>query len=195
MTIPKLDALTDWTIARCMTDELEAYLKSDVLYWAITASNPLGTKMPQLTIGGLLEALVRAEAAQTDLTADQQAALPALRQQHDRIRSDRPVAYAGKAVREFNSRLDAWNTFLDDAQRKPADVAGYYPHEVRTRAKAHLLAQTLGADLPAANRARLSRLDARLLPMLQPGAFVWDARLTAAFPQDACWWLYGHLID
>lgn len=195
MTIPKLDAFTDWTIARWMADELDAYLKSDVLYWAIAPHNPLGTKMPQLTIGGLLEALVRAEAAQADLSSDQQAALPAIRHQHDRIRGAHTAAYANKALREFNSRLDAWTTFLDDAQRKPADVAAYYPHEVRARAKAHLLAQALGADLPAANRARLSRLDARLLPMLQPGAFVWDERLKAAFPQDICWWLYGRLID
>jgi hypothetical protein len=195
MTIPTLDAHTDWTIARCMTDELDAYLKSDVLYWTVAPNNPLGTKMPQLTIGGLLEALVRAEAAHADLASDQSTALPAIRQHHDRIRADQPVAYANKALREFNSRLDAWNTYLDDAQRKPADVAAYYPHEVRTRAKAHLLAQSLGRDLPAATRARLSRLDARLLPMLQPGAFVWDERLKAAFPHDICWWLYGHLID
>ena len=195
MTIPGLDAHTDWTIARCMTDELDAYLKSDVLYWAVAPNNPLGTKMPQLTIGGLLEALVRAEAAQADLASDQQATLPAIRQQHDRIRADHPVAYANKALREFNSRLDAWNTYLDDAQRKPANVAAYYPHEVRARAKAQLLAQALGRDLPAATRARLSRLDARLLPMLHPGAFVWDPRLQAAFPQDTCWWLYGRLID
>jgi hypothetical protein len=151
--------------------------------------------MPQLTIGGLLEALVRAEAAQADLTPDQHAALPAIRQQHDRIRDDRPVAYASKAMREFNSRLDAWTTYLDDAQRKPANVTAYYPHEVRARAKAQLLAQALGRDLPAVARARLSRLDARLLPMLQPGAFVWDERLKTAFPQDTCWWLYGRLID
>jgi hypothetical protein len=195
MTIPRLDAPTDWTIARWMTDELAAYLKADVLYWTIASDNPLGTKMPQLTIGGLLEALARAEAAEADLASDQQAALIAMRQQHDRIRADRPVAYASKAVREFNSRLDAWTTYLDDAQRKPVDVAAYYPHEVRTRAKAHLLTQALGRDLPAANRARLSRLDARLLPMLQPGAFVWDERLKAAFPHDTCWWLYGRLID
>jgi hypothetical protein len=195
MTIPKLDAPTDWTIARWMTDELEDYLKSDVLYWTIAPDNPLGTKMPQLTIGGLLEALVRAEAAQADLPPDQLTALPAIRQQHDRTRGARPVAYANKAAREFNSRLDAWNTYLDDAQRKPATVTAYYPHEIRARAKAHLLAQSLGRDLPATARARLSRLDARLLPMLQPGAFVWDERLKVFFPHDTCWWLYGHLID
>lgn len=195
MTLPKLDAYTDWTIARWLTDELDAYLKSDVLYWPIAPDNPLGTKMPQLTIGGLLESLVRAEAARADLTSDQPAALPAIRQHHDRIRAAQPVAYANKALRELNSRLAAWSTYLDDAQRKPADVAAYYPHEVRTRAKAHLLAQALGRDLPTATRARLSRLDARLLLMLQPGDFVWEARLRTAFPQDTCWWLYGHLID
>jgi hypothetical protein len=195
MTIPKLDAQIEFTIARAMTNELEAYLKADVLFWTIAADNPLGAQMPQLTIGGLLEALVRAECGRADLTPDQAAALDALRQQHDRIRDDRPVAYANKAVREFNSRLDVWSNYLDDVQRKPADVAAYYPHEVRTRAKIHLLAQALGRDVPAAAQARLSRLDARLLPMLQPGAFVWDTRLQAAFPNDTCWWLYGHVID
>ncbi len=195
MTIPKLDAQTEWTIARWMADELEAYLKADVLYWTIASSNPLGAQMPQLTIGGLLEAIVRAEAARADLTPDQAAALPAIRQQHDRIRDDRPVAYANKATREINSRLDVWNNYLDDAQRKPADVAAYYPHEVRTRAKAHLLAQALDADLPKAAATRLTHLDARLRGLLQPGEFVWDARLQTAFPKGRCWWLYGHIED
>ncbi len=195
MTIPKLDAQTEFTIARWMADELEAYLKADVLYWTIAPDNPLGAQMPQLTIGGLLEAIVRAEAARADLTPDQSVALTAIRQQHDRIRADRPVAYADKATREINSRLNVWSTYLDDAQRKPAEVAAYYPHEVRTRAKAQLLAQVLGDDLPPEAAARLARLDTRLRTLLQPGAFVWDPRLQAAFPQDTCWWLYGHVID
>ncbi|HZY42754.1 MAG TPA: hypothetical protein VFF59_12230 [Anaerolineae bacterium] len=195
MTIPKLDAATELIISRTFVDELDDYLKSDVLYWPITRATPLGDKLPQLTIGGLLESIGRAEAAANDLTPDQATELSAIRQQHDRLRDARPAAYTSKAAREFASRLDAWSQYLDDATRKPADVAAYYPHEVRTRAKAHLLAQGLGRDLPAATRARQSRLDARLLPMLQPGAFVWDARLQAAFPHDTCWWLYGHLID
>src|SRR5512147_1247189 len=195
MSVPKLDAVTDFTIARTFAAELEAYLKADVLHWPVTHAQPLGDKMPQMTIGGLLEALVRAEAAQDDLTPDQRVELRSIRAEHDRLRADRPVAYGNKAAREINSRLDAWSQYLDDATRKPADVAAYYPHEVRARAKAYLLAQTLGADLPQNLRQRLALLDTRLRPLFKAGDFVWDNRLKSAFPENPCWWLYGHVRD
>lgn len=190
MPIPKLHGETEFIIARAMVDELAAYLKSDVLFWPLAPNNPLGDKMPQLTIGGLLEAQVRAEAAADELSADQRAALNAIKQQHDRIRADQPVAYEQRAVREINSRLNTWATFMDDASRRPNDLA-YYAHEVRTRAKIQLLAQALGAALPAAEKRRINELDARLYEMWEPGAFIWDPRLQGAFPPDSCWWLYG----
>lgn len=190
MSTPRLHGETEFIIARAMADELEAYLKSDVLFWPLPPNNPLGDKMPQLTIGGLLEALVRAEAAADELSADQRAALSAIKQQHDRIRADHPVAYEQHAVREVHSRLNTWATFMDDATRRPNDLA-YYAHEVRARAKIYLLAQVLGAALPIAEKRRINELDARLYEMWEPGAFVWDPRLQAAFPQEACWWLYG----
>jgi len=195
MSKPELHADIDLTIARAFVAELADYLKADVLYWPVTRSHPLGDKMPQLTIGGLLEALVRAEAAQNDLTADQRGELHSIRAEHDRIRDDRPVAYGNKAAREINSRLDAWSQYLDDAARKPADVAAYYPHEVRARAKAYLLTQQIERDLPQNLRQRLALLDTRLQPLFKAGAFVWDDRLQVAFPQSSCWWLYGRLPD
>ncbi len=195
MSKPELHAEIDLTIARTFIAEMVDYLKAEVLYWPITRAQPLGDKMPQLTIGGLLEAIVRAEAAQNDLTPDQRAELQSIRAEHDRLASDRPVAYGNKAAREINSRLDAWSQYLDDAARKPADVAAYYPHEVRARAKAYLLAQQIEHDLPQNVRQRLALLDTRLRPLFKAGAFVWDDRLQAAFPPQPCWWLYGRLPD
>lgn len=195
MPVPKLDGRLELTIARCLTAELEDYLKAAILYWPVASSNRLGDKLPPLTIGNVLDALGRAEAALNDLTPDQAAALSAIRRQHDRLRAARPAAYASKAAREIGSRLDAWSQYLDEAARPPADVAAYYPHEVRTRAKAHVLAQALGRDLPQAAQQRLALSDARLRAMFEPGAFVWDDRLTAAFPQNPCWWLYGRIPD
>jgi hypothetical protein len=195
MPVPKLDGHLELTIARCLTAELEEYLKSAIVYWPVASSNPFGDKMPPLTIGNVLDAIGRAAAAMNDLTPDQAVELTAIRQQHDRIRDAQPAAYASKAAREIGSRLDAWSQYLDEAARPPADVAAYYPHEVRARAKAHVLAQALGRDLPQAAQQRLALSDARLRALFEPGAFVWDDRLKAAFPQNPCWWLYGHLPD
>ncbi len=194
MAIPKLDAGVEVTICQWFADELEAYLKSDVLYWPIASANPLGDKMPQLTIGGLLESFARAQAASHDLTSDQRSTLQAARAKHNRTCDARQAAYLNKAAREINSRLGAWSAYLDEASRKPSDAAPYYPHEVRSRAKAYLLAQALGKDLPASSQQRISSLDARLHAMFKPGSFVWDDRLKVAFPQATCWWLYGQLI-
>jgi hypothetical protein len=195
MGIPKLDGATELTISRTLVDELELYLKSEVLYWPISPLNPLGDKMPPLTIGGLLEAMAWAEAARDELSGTQQAELQTIRQQHDRIRAAHQVAYHSKATREIGSRLDAWSTFLDDAERRPDDVAPYYPHEVRARAKAELLAQALGRELPSAEQQRLNLMDVRLRAMFQPGPFIWDERLKTAFPPHICWWLYGRVPD
>jgi hypothetical protein len=193
MSIPKLDAATEVTIAQWFVGDLEAYLKSDVMYWPITPTNPLGDKMPQLTIGGLLESFARATAALDDLSSDQRSILQAARAGHDRIVAAHRAAYINKAAREINSRLDAWSAYLDDAARKPSEVAAYYPHEVRSRAKVYLLAQTLGQELPSAAQQRMTALDTRLYAMFVPGAFVWDQRLQNMFPKDRCWWLYGQL--
>ncbi len=194
MTIPKLDADSEVIICQSFAAELEAYLKSDVLYWPIATANPLGDKMPRLTIGGLLEAFARADAVIGDLAPDRRAALQAAHATHDRVADDHRIAYTAKAAREINSRLDVWGAYLDDATRKPLDVAPYYPHEVRSRAKAYLLSQALGRDLATNIQQRIIAVDTRLMAMFEPGAFVWDARLQRRFPKDQCWWLYGHLI-
>jgi hypothetical protein len=195
MSIPKLDAATEVTIARWFVDDLEAYLTSDVLYWPIASTNPLGDKMPQLTIGGLLESFARAAVAIDDLSSDQRSILQAARAEHDGIVAAHRAAYLNKAARELNSRLDVWSAYLDDATRKPAEVAAYYPHEVRTRAKAYLLARALGQELPLAVQKRITALDTRLYAMFAPGAFIWDQRLQDKFPKDRCWWLYGRLLE
>jgi hypothetical protein len=195
MHIPKLDGVLDLTICQAMTADLEAYLGSDLLYWPVAQSTPLGARLPQLTIGGLLEHLMRAEAASDDLTSKQDEVLRLTQASLDRIRAAHRAAYTAKALREIDSRLKIWSNYLDDYARQPAEVAAYYPHEVRTRAKLDRLLQELGREVPAAAHQQLERLDNQLRISFVPGAFVWDPRLQAAFPHDRCWWLYGYLPD
>lgn len=179
-----LDADRETTTAQAMLAELDPYLDSDVLFWQ-TAPNTLGDRMPKLTIGGLLEALIRAEAAGAVAVRSMRATL-------EMIRTRRRARYLGRAEQEARSRLHTWSGYLDDYARQPADVAGYYANEVRARLKAELLLNELESEKRGhVERARANVLDERLRATFQAGAFVWDERLKPFFPVDRFWWLYG----
>ncbi len=188
MSIPPLDGNIELAICQRMVADLEDYVKSDVLYWHVTEPNPLGSHMPRLTIGGLLEAQVRAEAAHVDAQA-----VAAVRARHDQIRAAHAALYVNKAIHELHSRLDTWKTdLLDDLGRKEQIL---YAQDVRMRAKIYLLEQALGVDLPAVLKTYREQLDLELYEVFVPGAFVWDERLQPFFPKDPCWWLYGHVLE
>lgn len=187
MSVPKLDGSTELIIVQQMLRDLEDYLKSDTLYWHVAEPNPLGSHMPRLTIGALLEAEVRAEAGDADATQ-----LAAARSQHNRIRAAHPALYVSKAIHELHNRLDAWQANLEDEDRK---TKAFYAQDARVRAKIYLLEKTLGADTPAELQQHREQLDLELYEVFVPGEFIWDVRLQAAFPKGACWWLYGHLLE
>jgi hypothetical protein len=192
MSIPRLDSSTELIISQRMAAELENYLKSDILYWPVSEPNPLGSHMPQLTIGALLEALTRAEAGRMDLLPGQQKELDGVHQQLDRIRAAHPAFYVGKAIHELHSRLTAYQANLADAQRK---TKGLYIQDAHVRAKIYLLEQALGTDMTSELQQLRAQIDQALYEIFVPGDFIWDARLQTAFPKDQCWWLYGHLLE
>ena len=187
MSVPKLDGNTELIIVQHMLRDLEEYLKSDVLYWHVAEPNPLGSHMPQLTIGALLEALIRAEAGGAD-----RAALETARSQLDRIRAAHAARYVRKAIHELHSRLGAWKANLNDESRKSKSS---YAQDARVRAKIFLLENALGADVSVEVQKYREQVDLELFEIFVPGAFIWDARLQAAFPKDPCWWLYGHWLE
>jgi hypothetical protein len=180
-----IDLDFELTAARAMLAELEAYLASDIVFWQ-TAPNALGERMPKMTIGGLLEALMRAEAAGASVQS-MRVSLAAIKARH-------LAQYLSHAEQEARSRLDAWSWYLDDYARNPEDAAGYYPNEVRARLKAELLLDELALEKRGwTERGRAASLDERVRAAFTPGAFVWDARLKSFFPSDRFWWLYGRL--
>jgi hypothetical protein len=169
-----------------MLAELEDYLKSDVVYWQV-ASNPLGARMPKMTIGGLLESLLRAEAGGA-------AGIDAMRAELETVKTRHLVRYLDRAEKETHSRLDAWKWYLDDVQRARADAADYYANEARSRLKAELLLGELEPERRGATeRARATALDDMVRKTWTPGEFIWDERLKSFLPPDRFWWLYGRL--
>lgn len=180
-----MDSAFEEGVARAMLNELEAYLKSDVLFWQVDA-NELGSRMPQLTLGGLLESLLRAQAAGV-------ASVESMRAQLESIKRRHMVRYLDRAEKEMGSRLNLWSAYLDDYARD-RDAADYYPNEVRTRLKIDLLLGEMEAERHGAQaQVRIDMLDQRLRSVFVPGEFVWDERLAVLLPEDRYWWLYGRL--
>ena len=181
-----IDARFEATSAQAMIAELQPYLESDVLFWQVQP-NALGSRMPKLTIGGLLEALIWAEAGGAP-------GMAALRQTLNSVKALHRDRYLARAEQETRSRLNTWSGYLDDYHRAPNDAAGDYPHEVRSRLKVELLLMELEHEKRGgAERLRATALDEIVRGSWKPGAFIWDGALTPFFPSDRFWWLYGKL--
>jgi len=58
----------------------------------------------------------------------------------------------------------------------------------------HLLSLEV-EDLPYAYRDMLAALDLRLRGIFQAGEFIWDPQITAGFPVEEYWYLFGSLAD
>ena len=159
--------------------EMEAYLLSDELYWPITTR---GYSLPRLTIGGILLAKTRLEARGERIES--------LVAQLEAVHSKWRVAWETKAGRGVQARMRLWSNYLSDYRHNPEEYADAYPHEVRYRVMLHLLL----AELPAApEREELAQLDGLLRANFMTGDFVWDAELSAGFPREVYWYLYGQL--
>ncbi|KAF0106276.1 MAG: hypothetical protein FD146_2703 [Anaerolineaceae bacterium] len=172
-------------------ESLEAYLLSGELFWPLTlrqAQGSAGDLPPQigdrsrLTVGGMLLAGKRIEArAAGDW--------PRLSVRLEAVRTKWRSAWERKAGREVHARLDLWKNYLEDA-RQNSDP-GVYSQQVQWR----VMLQLLGGELSAPPREleAVRSLDAILRTAWLPGAFVWEADLSAVFPEPDYWFLYGRL--
>lgn len=177
----------DIAFARVVTDQFDDYVHAGVLFYPVGSVN--GMLMPQLCIGTWLETAWRLSAlsAAPDV-------LDAARAEVRTVRSQAQELYIGLTRREFRSRLDSWEQFLDegndgDDQDRPLNIGTAYSAQVHNRFKMELLkddAPQLGAQL-----ARLHQYDVRLRVRFQSGKFVWAPELQHAAPKDSFWWLYG----
>ncbi len=182
------DATRDLGLLRSIAADLEAYLKSDVVYWSLTDSGSIRQHYPQLTLGGLLFAQARLQAMAGRLSPPQHTELAEVSQRIAGIRARWRANWLRKAEREAATRLNAWAR----AVREPSQ--GDYPAAVQSRLMLALLLDDAGDESApglAGARARLSTLDSLLRGRFEPGRFALDDDLQPAFPAEAFWYLYG----
>ena len=172
-------------------EALEAYLLADDLYWPVGASALAGEPdFPSLTLGGLF--LAQKRLAASSLAGEQLRSYQDVVQKLEAVRQSWRVAWERKARRSFHARLNQWRNFLVDYSDHPEEHASRYPYEVRVRVMLALLQPEAGS-IEEAELELLASLDQLVRARLQPGAFIWEAALSHAFPPDGFWFLYGTL--
>ena len=172
-------------------EQLESYLLSSDVYWSIGTRAPAGeTPYPQLTLGVLLLARLRAQSSMK--TSTQQVELEELNGRLNDLRTRWRVAWEGKASKEYHARLNLWKNFLEEYRANPETQYDRYKYEVTRRVMLDLLgAET--ENIPQTQRDLLASLDLLLHTIFTSGKFIWDISLAASFPQDQYWYLYGRV--
>ncbi len=169
---------TDLAALRADLADFDAYLKSDTLFWTLSAN------LPALSIGGLQFARRRLSVLRDSLSSAQQAEYDSLETQAAQLFNRWPVNIEKKALKEIHSRLNVWASALDELSEN-------YSAAIMPRVYLALLFSLVERQPEAAAlQNRLALLDSRLRPKLAPSGFIWDQALTPAFPADPFWFLY-----
>ena len=179
----------DWAYLQAALADLQDYILSNDLYRPLHLSHKPGSaQAPQLTIGSL--ALTLANLSAQPLSGDQASDLAALKQRIDALRSEWRSNWGRKAAKEFGSRLNLWQQYIRELRGDPRGQARYYPGEVRQRTILQLLRAEILESIPAHEEEQVTLNDTLLRGLTEPGPFVWEAAVQAAFPASDYWFLY-----
>jgi hypothetical protein len=146
--------------------ELESYLLSKELYY------PIGSNLPQLTLGGILLSLVRMGTQAAQFQAQVEA-----------IHSKWRAAWDVKSSREIKARSELWVNYLAEYREDPKSGARLYSQNVRYRTMLSLLGQIEDDS------------DTFVKSVFKEGKFVWEEECAPNFPHKTFWYLYGILKE
>jgi hypothetical protein len=179
----------DLVVVEAMVDEMEDYLKSDVLFWQLVRGG-----LPRLTLGGYLMRQFRLLALPELLDAWQKERLESVVLRFNQALVEKVVRLEVKAHREIEARIRQWAEYLKDLAWEGSASIASYPSAVETRAMIAAIVEALQAapyQLQVQVLGRVALLDANLRRHWKRGSFVWQAEWAAAYPPGRFWWLYG----
>jgi hypothetical protein len=172
---------------------LEGYLLSPEIYWPVGIAAPPGeTPYPQLTLGNISLARLRATAKATTLQEKEQ-----LAQANEKVNATHQqwrVAWGNKALQEIRGRVTQWRNFVQDYRENSQANYDRYAYEISRRVIIQLLLPNADG-CTSADQEIIRGLDGLLKTMLTPGDFIWDGDLKEAFAPDFYWYLYGRLPE
>ena len=178
----------DVTIIAAMAEQMDSYLKSDVLFWKIGQSG-----MPMLTLGGYLMRQHRLLTLSDLLSAQKQAEMETAVIQFNAALVEKIVRFETKTHDEIEARIRQFEAYLRDLRNGQATGVNYGT-AVEPRAmiaaltdKLRMAPYQLDRQIPG----RIETLDRALRQRWVPGEFIWPEEWQPAYPQDDFWWLYG----
>lgn len=99
------------------------------------------------------------------------------------------TAWIRRAGQEYPQRFQLWQNYLRDLKDSRSPHPEYRWH-VRWRMMLALLQDVLEDQSDPELATRLAELDRQLKQMGQPGPFLWETELSAAFDPTRYWYLY-----
>lgn len=177
----------DVEILAAMAGEMEAYLRSDVLFWRI-----MDATMPRLTLGGYLMRQHRLLALEHLLEEEGRGVMETAVIQYNQALVEKIVRLEQKIHRELEARLRQWGEYLRDLHKDKR--AANYAAMVETRAMIEALVGQLQLppyQLDVRVPPQIMLLDNNLRRYLRRGEFVWPVEWQPAYPESVYWWLYG----
>jgi hypothetical protein len=179
----------DVTILAAMADEMDDYLRSDVLFWPLMKGG-----LPKLTLGGYLMRQHRLLALPHLLTAEEQQTVETAVAQFNQALVEKIVRFEQKAHQELGARIRQWREYLKDFRwERGAAVAGY-TSAVETRVMMTAVTDKLQMppyQLDKRITEQIALLDNNLRARWHPGDFFWPEAWQPAYPRTEYWYLYG----
>jgi hypothetical protein len=178
----------DLVILQEMAEEMDQYLRSDVLFWNMGKSN-----MPQLTLGGYLLRQHRVTAVRAHLDEIQRQQLDQAVATFAEVLKEKVVITEKKATEELGARMRQWGAYIRDLRESHKAVVNYETAvENRTIIEALLsFLQESPYQFDHTMMANVHALDAGLRPHFHSNGFVWDDVWQSAYDPQQYWWLFG----
>ncbi len=176
--------------AEAMADALTPYVHENQLYGS--TGGGFFSRMPAMTIGGLLMRLRRLDALRDHLTSQQTATLDKAKARNTTVHNEWRVHYEKKMLREANSRLDAMSHYFEECASNQRACANNYGPEVlrRTTVQELLLAMEEHNIESEELRQKMLGTDSKLRRYVRPAEFIWADILQDAYPEESFWWMY-----
>ncbi len=180
--------------AEAMVGALEEYLLGDKMFKQLIVHTSDGDRLPEMTLGGLLERVRHLDRFKERLASDEKERLDAVQERIEDARFRHKDRYAHWVEREFKGYLDSWHWYMDDVLDGDSGALDRYPQEVRIRDRLDLLIQEAGKVGVSLPTEKLEEEDKRLRSVWQKGKFLWIDDLRPFYPPERYWWLYGRPV-
>jgi len=178
----------DVVILAAMADQMDDYLKSDILFWKMGQSG-----MPMLTLGGYLMRQYRLLTLSDLLSEVKQKEVETAVIQFNTVLVEKIVRFEAKAHTELEARMRQFEAYLRDLRNGQATGVNYGT-AVEPRAMIAALVDKLRMAPYQLDRqvpTRVENLDRNLRQRWVPGDFIWTEAWQPAYPIGEFWWLYG----